>query len=91
MATPTAEEITRVHGLAEQIGHRLGSDAAFQAQYRADPLGTLTGQGLPADAAHALLAQAAKAKGEDEVAGYDDDGSNYYARDGFHDEIVAAY
>ena len=91
MSTPTTEEITRVHGLAEQIGRRLGSDATFQAQYRANPLGTLTGEGMPADAAHALLAQAAKAKGEDEVAGYDNYDSGYYADNGFHDSVVAAY
>lgn len=91
MTTPTPEELTRVHDLAAQIGQKLGSDPAFKAQYQADPLGTLTGQGMPADAAHALLAQAAAAKGEDEVSGYDGYDSGYYSDNGFHQSVVAAY
>ena len=73
MSTPTEENV-RIQSLITQTGQRLGTDAGFKAQYQADPAAALTGAGIPADAARRVLGLVAKAKGSDEVAGYDDDG-----------------
>ena len=77
---PNAEETTRVQAMITQIGTRLGTDTAFKAQYAADPKAALVGAGLPETAARQVLSLAAKAKGEDEVSGYDD----YDSSGGYH-------
>ena len=72
MSTPNDAEFARVQSLITQTGERLGSDAGFKAQYQADPVAALTGAGIPQDAARRVVGLVAKAKGEDEVSGYDD-------------------
>jgi hypothetical protein len=80
MSTPNDAEFTRVQSLINQTGKRLGSDATFKAQYQSDAMAALTGAGIPRDAVQRVLGLVAKAKGEDEVSGYDD----YDSSGGYH-------
>ena len=76
--TQPTEENTRVQGIINQISARMGSDAAFQAQYDTNPKAALVGAGLPEDTTRQVIGLIAKAGGDDEVAGYDDDSSGGY-------------
>lgn len=53
---------------AEEIVRRAETDKAFADQAKADPLGTLTGAGIPPDVARQMLAGGSGA--EEEVTGY---------------------
>jgi hypothetical protein len=80
MNAPTTEEISRVHAQTREIGKKLEGDPALRAQYLADPIPTLTGWGLPQDAAEELAAKITRERGQDEVSGYayDSDGTYYH-------------
>lgn len=82
--TQPTEENIRVQGMINQIGARMGTDAAFKAQYDANPKATLLGAGLPDSAVNQVTRLIAKADGDDEVSGYDDDDSS----GGYHYEYT---
>jgi hypothetical protein len=63
----SSEDIEQIRIKARALVERTKSDAAFRAQVEADPMGTLTAAGLPADAIGSVLQSAGI---EAEVAGY---------------------
>ena len=67
---PTQAEIGAVHAKAAEIGQRIKNDAAFQSEYKADPIAAMVSAGLPEDVARELVAAVIKKSGKDEVSGY---------------------
>lgn len=59
---------SQYRGMAEEIVRRAESDKAFADQAKADPLGTLTDAGIPADVAKQMLAGGPETG--DDVSGY---------------------
>jgi hypothetical protein len=64
----TQDEGQQYRAKAEELVQRAERDPAFAQQAKADPLGTLTAAGIPADAAQRMLQGNASA--EAEVSGY---------------------
>lgn len=79
MTMPTAEEISQVHAQTRVIANTLQNDPAVRAQYLADPVSTLTGMGLPLEAAQELAAKIAQEK--EEVSGYAYDSNGVFYHD----------
>jgi hypothetical protein len=71
MPTPTTEEIVQIQNQTREINSRLKADPTLRAKYAADPTGFLTTAGLPAAAAHSLVALINRDADGDEVSGYD--------------------
>jgi len=71
MPAPTTEEIAQIQNQTRTINARLKADSGQRAQYVADPTGYLTNAGLPAAAAHSLVALVKREADGDEVSGYD--------------------
>ena len=76
--TQPTEENIRVQGLINQVSTRMGTDATFKSAYAADPKAALLGAGLPDGVVRQVIGLVAKADGNDEVSGYDDDSSGGY-------------
>ena len=78
MATPTTEEIAAVQAQTRTINAQLKADPTLRAKYTADPTGFLTAAGLPAAAAHSLVALIKREADGGEVSGYDST-DDYYS------------
>jgi hypothetical protein len=59
-----------VHAKAAEIGQRIKNDAAYRAEYKADPVAAMVSAGLPEDAAQEMVAAVIEKSGKDDVRGY---------------------